>query len=113
MILPESIIAEIIADGYCTDVIKQFNDYCRIAQDTFANYCEEDTPWHLWEAYEACVYPYSVICKPGPTEIYMSAILRFASHDRDLERDVLPTMDGWHSYDEWPIFEHPSFGGKQ
>lgn len=105
MILPESIIAEIIADGYCTDVIKQFEEYCRIAQDTFANYCEEDTPWHLWEAYEACVYPYSVLMGDA------SVILRFASHDRDLERDVLPTMDGWHSYDEFPIFEHPQFGG--
>ena len=92
MILPESIIAEIIADGYCTDVIKQFDAYCRVCQDTFANYCEEDTPWHLWEAYDADVYPYSVICKTNTK--YFRAILRFASHDRDLERDVLPTMDG-------------------
>ena len=103
MILPESIIAEIIADGYCTDVIRQFDAYCRIAQDTFDNYCEEDTPWHLWEAYDACVYPYSVFMAEDSSTL----ILRFASNDRDLERDVLPTMDGELNYDEFPIFEHP------
>ena len=107
MILPESIIEEIIAEGYCTDVIRQFDAYCRIAQDTFANYCEEDTPWHLWEAYDACVYPYSVFVSGDGLEV----ILRFASNDRDLERDVLPTMDGELDYDEFPIFEHPQFGG--
>ena len=106
MILPEGIIEEIIAEGYCTDVIRQFDAYCRIAQDTFDNYCEEDTPWHLWEAYEACVYPYAVFSSRVGENW-----LCFASNDRDLERDVLPTMDGELNYDEWPIFERPSFGG--
>ena len=106
MILPESIIAEIIAEGYCTDVIKQFDDYCRIAQGTFDNYCEEDTPWHLWEAYEACMYPYKVYIVGG------HVLLRFAQNGKDLENDVLEE-EQWQDYDEWPIFEHPSFGGKQ
>ena len=102
MILPESIIAEIIANGYCTDVIKQFDAYCRKAQNTFDNYCEEDTPWHLWEAHEACVFPYIVTIGA-----WTSHLLRFAQHDRDLERDVLPDCPGYLDYNEWPIFEHP------
>ena len=92
----------ILAEGYCTDVIKEFTEYCRAAAECFANYDPDDTPEHLWEAYESCMYPFKVFVNNCP-----KPILRFAEHSKDLERDVLPDCPGWIDYGDYPLYEHP------
>ena len=99
--IPNHIVSQILADGYCTDVVNEFTEYCKVCSETFSNYDQYDSPEHLWEAYEACMYPYKVVMGD------CSILLRFAQNDKDLERDVLPYDVGWNDYDHFPVFEHP------
>ena len=99
--IPQYVIGLIQHEGYGDDVIKAFTEYCQGASQTFDNYDPDDTPEHLWEAYESCMYPYKVVMKDG------SVMLRFAQNDKDLVRDVLPMMRRWESFGECPVFPHP------
>ena len=97
--IPNHTVSQILADGYCTNVVNEFTEYCEDASQTFDNYDPDDTPDHLWEAYDCeCMYPYKVIMGD------CSILLRFAQNDKDLERDVLPDTPGWNDYDHYPVF---------
>ena len=98
--IPQYVIGLIRHEGYGDDVIKAFTEYCQDASQTFDNYDQHDTPEHLWEAYDACMYPYKVYIAGGAT------LLRFAQNGKDLEYDVLEE-EQWLDYDEYPDFEHP------
>ena len=100
--IPDHVMYLILEEGYCTDVIKQFTNYCMAAALNFRNYDKDDTPEHLWEAYEAGMYPYRIFMSDGDRPL-----LRFAQHSNDLERDVLPDCPGWRDYEDYPLFEHP------
>jgi hypothetical protein len=99
--IPDHIVDLILEEGHTTDVVNEFTEYCKVCSETFSNYDPDDSPEHLWEAYEACMYPYKVIMGD------CSILLRFAQNDKDLERDVLPDTPGWNDYDYFPVFEHP------
>lgn len=99
--IPDHIVEGILADGYTTDIVNDFTEYCQDASQTFTNYDQDDTPEHLWEAYEACMYPFKVFLSNG------DVLVRFAQHSNDLERDVLPDCPGWIDYDNYPEYEHP------
>ena len=101
MQLPQYVISLIQSEGYGDDVIKEFAEYCQDASQTFSNYDQHDSPEHLWEAYDACMYPFKVYLSNG------DVLLRFAQHSNDLERDVLPDCPGWVDYDNYADFEHP------
>ena len=99
--IPDHIVDLILEEGYDTNCINAFIEYCKVCSETFSNYDPDDSPEHLWEAYEACMYPFKVYLSNG------DVLLRFAQHSNDLERDVLPDCPGWIDYDNYADFEHP------
>ena len=99
--IPDHIVDLILEEGHTTDTVNEFTEYCKVCSDTFSNYDPDDSPEYLWEAYEACMYPYKVIMGDA------SIVLRFAQNDKDLERDVLPDCPGWNDFRNFPLFEHP------